>query len=160
MISRQNGMRKDDGMRMLRSVSSIIVSASFLVTVLGSHHSDPNDEQIIFLLDLMVVEGKEAEAEVLIDKLVENVKKTEPGTIVYEYYASSKDRYFLYEVYRNQTAAEFHVDSFMKGNLMPAFVETFEVITFEVLGSTSDELKKKMIDFTSDHRAKTDGFKR
>ena len=147
-------------MRLFRLVSSIVGSASFLVTVLGGHHSDPNDEQIIFLLDLMVIEGKEAEAEDLIDKLVENVEKTEPGTIVYEYYASSRDRYFLYEVYSNHTAAEFHVDSFIKGNLMPAFVETFEVVTFEVLGSTSDELKKKMNDFTTDHRAKTDGFKR
>ena len=147
-------------MRLFRLVSSIVGSASFLVTVLGGHHSDPNDEQIIFLIDLMVIEGKEAEAEDLIDKLVENVKKTEPGTIVYEYYASSRDRYFLYEVYSNHTAAEFHVDSFIKGNLMPAFVETFEVVTFEVLGSTSDELKKKMNDFTTDHRAKTDGFKR
>lgn len=147
-------------MRLFRLVSSIIVSGTFLVAVLGGHHSDPNDEQIIFLLDLMVLEGKETEAENLIDKLVENVKKTEPGTIVYEYYASSKDRYFLYEVYSNHTAAEFHVDSFMKGNLMPAFVETFEVITFEVLGSTNDELKNKMKDFTTDHRAKKDGFKR
>ena len=147
-------------MRLFRLVSSIIVSGTFLVAVLGGHHSDPNDEQIIFLLDLMVLEGKETEAEDLIDKLVENVKKTEPGTIVYEYYASSKDRYFLYEVYSNHTAAEFHVDSFMKGNLMPAFVETFEVITFEVLGSTNDELKNKMKDFTTDHRAKKDGFKR
>ena len=42
---------------------------------------------------------------------------------------------------------------------MPAFVETFEVITFEVLGSTGDELKKKMKDFTTEHRTKTDGFK-
>ena len=147
-------------MRLFRLVSSIIVSGMFLVTVPGGHHSDPNDEQIVFLLDLMVLEGKETEAENLIDKLVENVKKTEPGTIVYEYYASSNDRYFLYEVYSNHTAAEFHVDSFMKGNLMPAFVETFEVITFEVLGSASDELKNKMKDFTTDHRAKTDGFKR
>ena len=49
-------------MRLLRLVSSIVGSASFLVTVLGGHHSDPNDEQIIFLLDLMVFEGKEAEA--------------------------------------------------------------------------------------------------
>ena len=152
-------MIKDDGVRLFRLVSSIIVSGTFLVTVLGGHLSDPNDEQIIFLLDLMVIEGKEAEAEDLMDKLVENVKKTEPGTIVYEYYASSKDRYFLYEVYSNHTAAEFHVESFMKGNLMPAFVETFEVITFEVLGSTGDELKKKMKDFTTEHRTKTDGFK-
>ena len=54
-------MRKNDGVRLFRLVSSIIVSGTFLVTVLGSHHSDPNDGQMIFLLDLMVVEGKEAE---------------------------------------------------------------------------------------------------
>ena len=68
-------MIKDDGVRLFRLVSSIIVSGTFLVTVLGGHLSDPNDEQIIFLLDLMVFEGKEAEAEDRIDKLVENVKK-------------------------------------------------------------------------------------
>ena len=43
-------------MRLFRLVSSIVGSAPFLVTVLGGHHSDPNDEQIIFLLDFMVIE--------------------------------------------------------------------------------------------------------
>ena len=107
-----------------------------------------------------MIEGKESQVDDLIDRLVENVKKTEPDTIAYEYYASSKDRIFLYEVYKDHDAAEFHVDSFMQGDLMPIFVDTFKVVTFEVLGTTTDELKEKMKDFTQDHRPKTDGFKR
>ena len=126
----------------------------------AGHHSESKDEQIIFLLDLEVIEGKENQVDDLIDRLVDNVKKTEPGTIAYEYYASSKDRIFLYEVYENHAAAEFHVDSFLQGDLMPIFVDTFRVVTFEVLGTTTEQLKVKMKDFTQDHRPKTDGFKR
>ena len=132
----------------------------FTSNIYAGHHSANKDEQIIFLLDLEVIEGKQNQVDDLIDRLVENVKKTEPDTIVYEYYASSEDRIFLYEVYKNHDAAEFHVDQFMQGSLMPIFVDTFSVVTFEVLGSTSDVLKEKMKDFTEDHRPKTDGFKR
>jgi len=140
----------------------IMLFLSLLFSPLGfaGHHSESKDEQIIFLLDLEVIEGKENQVDDLIDRLVANVKKTEPGTISYEYYASSEDRIFLYEVYKDHDSAEFHVDSFMQGDLMPIFVDTFKVVTFEVLGSTTDELKEKMKDFTQDHRPKTDGFKR
>jgi len=140
----------------------IILLLSLLFSPLGfaGHHSESKDEQIIFLLDLEVIEGKENQVDDLIDRLVDNVKKTEPGTISYEYYASSEDRIFLYEVYKDHDSAEFHVDSFMQGDLMPIFVDTFKVVTFEVLGTTTDELKEKMKDFTQDHRPKTDGFKR
>ena len=48
----------------------------------------------------------------------------------------------------------------MQGDRMPIFVDTFRVITFEVLGTTTEQLKVKMKDFTQDHRPKTDGFKR
>ncbi len=132
----------------------------FTSNIYAGHHSTNKDEQIVFLLDLEVIEGKQNQVDDLIDRLVENVKKTESDTIAYEYYASSADRIFLYEVYKNHDAAEFHVDQFMQGSLMPIFVDTFNVVTFEVLGSTSDVLKEKMKDFTQDHRPKTDGFKR
>jgi len=138
----------------------LFLSLLFSPLVFAGHHSESKDEQIIFLLDLEVIEGKENQVDDLIDRLVANVKKTEPGTISYEYYASSEDRIFLYEVYKDHDSAEFHVDSFMQGDLMPIFVDTFKVVTFEVLGSTTDELKEKMKDFTQDHRPKTDGFKR
>ena len=138
----------------------IILSVLFSPLSFAGHHSESKDNQIIFLLDLEVIEGKQSQVDDLIDRLVENVKKTEPNTIAYEYYASSEGRIFLYEVYKDHDAAELHVDSFMQGDLMPIFVDTFKVVTFEVLGTTTDELKEKMKDFTQDHRPKTDGFKR
>jgi quinol monooxygenase YgiN len=137
-----------------------LIVLMFASNIYAGHHSVNKDEQIIFLLDLEVIEGKQNQVDDLIDRLIKNVKNTEPGTIAYEYYASSEDRIFLYEVYKNHDAAEFHVDSFMQGTLMPIFVDTFRVLTFEVLGTTTDELKDKMKDFTDDHRPKTDGFKR
>ena len=156
------------GKLVIMSFSNLKYIGSFLGLLILSignpisagHHADNKDEQIIFLLDLEVIDGKQNQVDDLIDQLVENVKKTEPNTIVYEYYANSESNIFLYEVYKNHAAAEFHVDQFMQGPLMPIFVDTFKVITFEVLGDTTDELKEKMIDFTQDHRPKTDGFKR
>ena len=142
-------------MRVLLFLALLFSPISF-----AGHHSESNNDQIIFLLDLEVIEGKENQVDDLIDRLVENVKKTEPGTIAYEYYSSSKGRIFLYEVYKNHDAAEFHVDSFLQGDLMPIFVDTFKVVTFEVLGTTTNELKLKMKDFTNDHRPKTKGFVR
>tara|TARA_Y100000996_G_scaffold336304_1_gene272890 strand:- start:40 stop:468 length:429 start_codon:yes stop_codon:yes gene_type:complete len=138
----------------------LFLSLLFAPLAFADHHSESKNEQIIFLLDLEVLEGKENQVDNLIDRLVANVKKTEPGTTVYEYYASTKDRIFLYEVYENHAAAEFHVDSFLQGDLMPIFVDTFRVVSFEVLGTTTDELKEKMKDFTNDHRPKTKGFVR
>ena len=124
------------------------------------HHSS-NEEQIIFLLDLNIVEGQSSKVDDLIKRLVSNVETTEPDTLVYNYYSNEDGSdIFLYEVYKNHGAAEFHVDQFMQSDFMPEFVATFEIESFEVLGTTTDELRQKMIDFTDDHRSIIKGFKR
>ncbi len=124
------------------------------------NHSS-NDEQIIFLLDLNIVEGQSSKVDDLIKRLVSNVETTEPDTLVYNYYSNEDGSdIFLYEVYKNHDAAEFHVDQFMQSDFMPEFVATFEIESFEVLGTTTDELRQKMIDFTDDHRSIIKGFKR
>ena len=124
------------------------------------HHSS-DDEQIIFLLDLNIIEGQSNNVDDLIKRLVSNVKATEPDTLIYNYYSNEDGSdIFLYEVYKNHAAAEFHVDQFMQSDFMPEFVATFEVESFEVLGTTTDQLRQKMIDFTDDHRSIIEGFKR
>ena len=124
------------------------------------HHSS-YDEQIIFLLDLNIIEGQSNNVDDLIKRLVSNVKATEPDTLIYNYYSNEDGSdIFLYEVYKNHAAAEFHVDQFMQSDFMPEFVATFEVESFEVLGTTTDQLRQKMIDFTDDHRSIIKGFKR
>ena len=127
---------------------------------LAMHHSS-DDEQIIFLLDLNIIEGQSNNVDDLIKRLVSNVKATEPDTLIYNYYSNEDGSdIFLYEVYKNHAAAEFHVDQFMQSDFMPEFVATFEVESFEVLGTTTDQLRQKMIDFTDDHRSIIKGFKR
>ena len=46
------------------------------------HHSS-DDEQIIFLLDLNIIEGQSNNVDDLIKRLVSNVKATEPDTLIY-----------------------------------------------------------------------------
>ena len=124
------------------------------------HHSS-DDEQIIFLLDLNIIEGQSSKVDDLIKRLVSNVKETEPDTLVYNYYSNEDgSAIFLYEVYKNHAAAEFHVDQFLQSDFMPEFVATFEIESFEVLGTTTDQLRQKMIGFTDDHRFIMKGFKR
>ena len=124
------------------------------------HHSS-DDEQIIFLLDLNIIEGQSNKVDNLINRLVSNVEATEPDTLVYNYYSNEDgSNIFLYEVYKNHAAAEFHVDQFMQSNFMPEFVATFEIESFEVLGTTTEQLRQKMIDFTDDHRLIMKGLKR
>jgi quinol monooxygenase YgiN len=124
------------------------------------HHSS-DDEQIIFLLDLNIIEGQSNKVDDLIQRLVSNVRATEPDTLVYNYYSNEDGSdIFLYEVYKNHAAAEFHVDQFLQSDFMPEFVAIFEIESFEVLGSTTDELREKMINFTDDHRSIMKGFKR
>ena len=52
---------------------------------LAMHHSS-DDEQIIFLLDLNIIEGQSNNVDDLIKRLVSNVKATEPDTLIYNYY--------------------------------------------------------------------------
>ena len=137
----------------------LLVFLLFSNTTWAMHHSS-DDEQIIFLLDLNIIEGQSSKVDDLIKRLVSNVKETEPDTLVYNYYSNEDgSAIFLYEVYKNHAAAEFHVDQFLQSDFMPEFVATFEIESFEVLGTTTDQLRQKMIGFTDDHRSIMKGFK-
>ena len=126
----------------------------------AAHHESINDEKIIFILDMEVIKGKENNVDSLIDKLVKNVKSTEPGTIVYKYFKSQDNKISLYEVYNNNEDALYHVISFLNGNLRSEFESTFLVKSFQVLGNSSEKLKEAMTVYTEDHRVIFNGFKR
>ena len=135
--------------------SLLINSISF-----AGHHEVEKNKEIIFILDMLVIEGKEDGVDDLIERLVSNVNSTEPGTIVYKYFKSSNGQVSLYEVYKDDRAAQFHAISFLNGNLRKEFEETFEVKNFQVLGNSSNKLKEIMTVYTRDHRKITNGFRR
>ena len=101
----------------------IILSLLFSPLSFAGHHSESKNEQIIFLLDLEVIEGKENQVDDLIDRLVENVKRPNQERLHMNIMLPLRIEIFLYEVYENHSAAEFHVDSFLQGDLMPIFAD-------------------------------------
>ncbi len=126
----------------------------------AAHHESAKDEKIIFILDMEVIEGKEKSVDSLISRLVKNVKSTEPGTIIYQYFKSVDNKISLYEVYNNNEDALYHVTSFLNGKLRSEFESTFLVKNFQVLGNSSEKLKEAMTVYTEDHRFISNGFKR
>tara|TARA_B100000925_G_scaffold69967_1_gene48427 strand:+ start:861 stop:1259 length:399 start_codon:yes stop_codon:yes gene_type:complete len=126
----------------------------------AAHHESAKDEKIIFILDMEVIEGKEKSVDSLISRLVKNVKSTEPGTIIYQYFKSVDNKISLYEVYNNNEDALYHVTSFLNGKLRSEFESTFLVKSFQVLGNSSEKLKEAMTVYTEDHRFISNGFKR
>ena len=126
----------------------------------AAHHESTKDEKIIFILDMEVIEGKEKSVDSLISRLVKNVKSTEPGTIIYQYFKSVDNKISLYEVYNNNEDALYHVTSFLNGKLRSEFESTFLVKSFQVLGNSSEKLKEAMTVYTEDHRFISNGFKR
>ena len=126
----------------------------------AAHHESTNDEKIIFILDMEVIKGKENSVDNLISRLVKNVKSTEPGTMVYQYFKSEENKISLYEVYNNNEDALYHVISFLNGKLRSEFESTFMVKSFQVLGNSSEKLKEAMTVYTEDHRIISNGFKR
>lgn len=126
----------------------------------AAHHETANDDKIIFILDMEVIDGMESKVDDLINRLVKNVKSTEPGTMIYQYFRSPANKISLYEVYNNNEDAYYHVISFLNGKLRSEFESTFSVKGFQVLGNSSKKLKEAMIVYTEDHRSAYNGFKR
>lgn len=66
--------------------------------------------QLTVTASFSIVPGKEAQAEAAIAKLVDAVRETEPGTLVYAWHRLGKDpsRILVFEVYADDAAIEAH----------------------------------------------------
>jgi quinol monooxygenase YgiN len=66
--------------------------------------------QLTVTASFNIVPGKEAEAEAAITKLVDAVRESEPGTLIYAWHRLGKDpsRILVFEVYEDDAAIEAH----------------------------------------------------
>lgn len=139
----------------------LTVVTFFMISPILSYADQHQDKSIIFYLDMNVAPEKAENLDKFVAYLSETVERTEPGTIYYKYFISEdRTKVSLLEVYKDDPAALFHVNSFLQAAHRDEFLETFEIINFQVLGSSSEDLKKAMNDFTDDHRSIIDGYKR
>ena len=74
------------------------------------------------------------------------------------HFSPDNKKVFLYEVYKNNNAAVFHVEQFQGSDWEKEFFEIFELKDFQVLGNSEDSLKKVLDGFTKDFRTKEGGY--
>ena len=115
-------------------------------------------DTIIFMLDLSVISKSTEKAEKFSHKITKNVKKNEPGTVIYQYFFGKNNKVFLYEVYKSNEAAVKHVKNFRGSKWEKEFGGLFSIDNFAVLGNSSNELKESLEGYTSDFRSLKGGF--
>ena len=128
-------------------------------SLIGMHHEKL--DVIVFAIDLEIADGQKKNARNFVSRITDNVNKTEPQTLVYQYHFSKKEnKVFLLEIYPNNEAALIHMDNFLGSKWEEEFVKNFSIRNFQVLGNANSKLKKSLEPFTKDFRSNLFGFDR
>ena len=109
----------------------LTVVTFLMISPILSYADQHQDKSIIFYLDMNVAPEKAENLDKFVAYLSETVERTEPGTIYYKYFISEdRTKVSLLEVYKDDPAALFHVNSFLQAAHRDEFLETFEIINF------------------------------
>lgn len=118
------------------------------------------NENIFWVLDTEIGEGKMEDLILLMTEMSDHTKANEPGTLNYEWFTSSDNkRCALFERYADSAAALVHLSSFMK-NFAKRFMEILTVKKFVVYGNPSDEFKDAVKSLGVIYYSPLGGFKR
>jgi quinol monooxygenase YgiN len=117
-------------------------------------------DQVYWVLDTEVREGKFDELKSLMKEMVDATKAGEPGTLNYEWTISDDNRRVtLLERYADSASAMIHIRSFMK-NYAPRFMACLEPKKQVTHGNPSDELRKMLAAVNSKFMSPFGGFSR
>jgi quinol monooxygenase YgiN len=117
-------------------------------------------DQVYWVLNLEVREGKFDELTVLMKEMSDATKANEPGTLNYEWTVSDdRRRVTILERYSDSAAAIVHLGSFMK-NFAPRFMACLEPKSLVTHGNASPELRKMLDGMGSKYMAPFGGFSR
>jgi len=117
-------------------------------------------DQVYWVLDLEIREGKLDEAKALGKEMSDATKANEPGTLNYEWTIGDDNRRVtVFERFADSAAAALHLGAFMK-NFAPRFMECFEPKNLVTHGSPSDELRKMLDGMGSKYMTPIGGFSR
>ena len=115
------------------------------------------DQQIAWMVELEILDGKEAAFRDLTRRMVD-ATKTEPGALVYERFVSEDGkRIVVYERYRDPDAAIEHLQTFGR-----RFRAEFSTLVSRkrafVFGSPPPRLKSLMEQLVPEYLSRYDGF--
>lgn len=124
----------------LNSVAAIAVTAATIAT--GSLADDTKlpFENIGWIVEAQIKEGKRAEFEAVMAEIVADAKAKEPGTLNYQYYVNEDGLVLVYERFANEEAALAHINGSW-GTFAGRWIETADVTQMWHIGNLSDELR-------------------
>lgn len=113
----------------------LLLSLLFIPLSFAGHHEEA-DTQIIFTINLDVVEGKAESLKMLLDSMVPAVKASEPNTILYQYFMSADSKKVtLIEVYPTSEAAIAHMEAFAVSPFQEEFLNSLVITSFKSLAT-------------------------
>lgn len=116
-------------------------------------------DQVQYLVEFTIAEGKAEEFKSLIHSLIEKVKKNEPGVDSYQlFYNSGENKSYMLERFRNSEAVMAHLANI--GNKLPEILELAPITRFEIFGNISEEVKEALKSVGADRFGYLDGFNR
>ena len=102
------------------------------------------DNNISWILDLSVKEGKLDDLKTLTEEMVNATKTNEPDAIDYSWNISEdKKKVQIYEKYKDSDVTLLHLKNFME-NFAERFMSTLDINSLVVYGNPGDELKNTL----------------
>lgn len=115
--------------------------------------------EVEWLVELSVAEGKMDAAEKLLDEMATIIRAVEPGTETWSWFRSEDNHTIsILERYRDENAAMTHLNNF--GDFADRFMSILTPCRFTVLASPSSELREAISGFGPVYRAPGGGFRR
>jgi quinol monooxygenase YgiN len=133
-----------------------------LITLLKTHIMNHRN-QIQWIVEFSIEEGKYDQFRELIEKMIRIVESTEPGTKSYTWYIDEekKTRCIVSEWYENSEAALAHLNGEgMKTILIPKILTVATITRLEAYGNPSQELREAISKFGSKNYLYLSGFTR
>lgn len=117
-------------------------------------------DDIHWIVEFTVKDGKRAGLEALVSTMVAATKANEPDTRSYAWYISADGRQaHVHERYAGSAAAVAHLKTF-NANLAERLLATVDPVPMVVYGDPSRELRAAVAGFGAVHMAQIDGFAR
>lgn len=116
-------------------------------------------DQIQYLVEFTIVDGKAEEFKSMMHSLIEKVNKNEPGTDSYQlFYNAGETKSFMLERFQDSAAVMAHLAHV--GPMLPDLLELAPITRFEIFGDASKEVSEAVASLGAKVYGYLDGFNR
>lgn len=144
----------------MNKTMTLIVVALLLVFVSGAVKSSKNNQHVYWIITASINEGQLANVRELGKEMVAATRRSEPGTLAYDWSVSADGKtVFFYEHYEDSAAVMVHTTTFGE-KFAPRLLPMIEIQSFEIFGNPNDEVRAVYTKMGAKFNKSIDGFQR